>query len=94
MRGWEKQLPSGGGGGKGDTLSQAATASYCGTRQRPQEVSAVRTGGILSLFPDETLKGVMADLEMNPALQFPAQGTVMTTLPFLLHNPTHGQSLT
>lgn len=35
----------------------------------------------------------MAELEVNPGLQFPAQGTVLTTLPLLLHSLAWGQPL-
>ena len=79
MRGWEKQLPYGEVEVREIHKIEEPLRAPATNKRDSQEGSAV-TMGIISFFPH----GVMADLEMNPDLQFPAQGTVMTTFPFLL----------
>ena len=66
-------------GDKRDTQNRGATVSSCHKQEGLPGGECCHHGNHL-LFPH----GVMADPEMNPDLQFPAQGTVMTTFPFLL----------
>ena len=92
MRGWGKQLPHGGVEVREiHKIKEPLRAPAA--RRRGWEGSGV-TVGTLSFFPHEAPNGLTADQEMNPGLQSPAQGTVMTTFAFLLCNPTHGQPFT